>query len=330
MFNVSPRTARIANGIAGAILLAMAFALWRDPGLLIRLDFAKQRWLLGGTLHERVVGDHRWAYVEVPADKPDAPTIVMLHGFTGSKENWYRMAHGLRGRYRMIIPDLPGWGQSERKPDVDYGFLAQSERVSDFLYDIEQHDRRPVVLIGHSMGGGIAALVAAHHSALVARLGLIDAAGARFEPNAFAREILTGKNPFEVRDDASLEHYFSVVFGMREARPWLPWPAYDIYIAQRRRDAAFEQRVMQRIGRDQDRFLPGEKAKYITQPTLLLWCDQDQAIDPSAMRTYAASIVQASQVMLYGCGHTPIMERPGDTANAVRWLIERPLQGEQP
>ena len=46
-------------------------------------------------------------------DAADAPTVVMLHGYTGSKENWYRVAQRLRGRYRLVIPDLPGLG---RKP----------------------------------------------------------------------------------------------------------------------------------------------------------------------------------------------------------------------
>ena len=35
---------------------------------------------------------------------------LLLHGFTGSKENWYPLAKALDGRYHLLIPDLPGWG----------------------------------------------------------------------------------------------------------------------------------------------------------------------------------------------------------------------------
>lgn len=326
---LSPRKARIANGIAAAILIAMALALWLDPGLVIRGEFAKQRMRLGATSHDTVVDDHRWTWVELKADKPDAPTgvptIVMLHGYTGSKENWYRVARALRGRYRIVIPDLPGWGQSERKDGADYGFVAQSARVAAFLRKPEVSGGRPVVLLGHSMGGGIAALTAARYQNLVARIGLLDAAGVRFEDNQFGKDVLDGKNPFGVSDDATLERYFATVFHNRETRPWLPWPAADIYVAQRKRDAAFEQSVLDKIGRGDERFLPGAEAANIAQPALLLWCRQDKVIDPSAMGLYAARISHATQVMLEDCGHMSLMERPGESAEAVTMLIERGL-----
>jgi abhydrolase domain-containing protein 6 len=329
MKSVSPRKALIANAIAGTILVALAIALWLDPGLVIRAEFAKQRMRLGATSHDSIVDEggkqHRWTWVELAADKPDAPTIVMLHGYTGSKENWYRVARALKGRYRIVMPDLPGWGQSERKDGADYGFVAQSARVAAFLRSPEVAGKRPVVLVGHSMGGGIAALTAARYSDLVARVGLLDAAGVRFEDNQFGLAVLAGKNPFGVSDEASLEQYLATVFHNRDTRPWMPWPATGIYIAQRKRDAAFEQRVLDRIGRGDERFLPGAEAAYISQPALLLWCREDKVIDPSAMTLYAERILHASQVLLEDCGHMSLMERPGETAEAIAMLIERGL-----
>ena len=327
----APRWAGVANWFAATILLALAVALWLDPGLVIRAEFAKQRIRLGATSHDIVVdNDHRWTYVELAADKPDAPTLVMLHGYTGTKENWYRMARALKGRYRIVIPDLPGWGQSERKDGADYGFVAQSARVAAFLRKPEIAQKRPVVLIGHSMGGGIAALTTARYSNLVARVALLDAAGVHFKDNQFGLDVLAGKNPFGVSDDASLEHYLATVFHNRDARPWAPWPATRIYIAQRKRDAAFEQGVLDKIGRGDERFLPGAEAAYISQPALLLWCRQDKVIDPSAMMLYAERIPQASQVLLDGCGHMSLMERPGETAEAVAMMIERGAPGATP
>ncbi len=318
------RLYNIANLVAGLVLVAFAVAVWRDPGLPIRADFAKQRMLLGARSESIEVGDHRWVYAELDADKPNAQTVVLLHGFTGSKENWYRVAKQLKGRYRLVMPDLPGWGQSERKPDADYGYMAQSERLAAFIGTIAaKTGGQPVVLIGHSMGGGIAAATAARAPERVARVGLIDAAGVRFDDNQFGLDVLAGKNPFAVEDAASLERYLSTVFHNRDARPWVPWPADKLYVMTRRRDAAFEQRVLDKIGRGEERFLPGLAAAEIEQPALLLWCEQDKVIDPSAMRLYAESMSHAMQVLLDDCGHMSLMERPGDTAGAIAMLIEQ-------
>ncbi len=310
------------------ILLMLAIALWRDPGLVIRAEFVKQRMRIGAESHQIVIdNDHRWAYVELAADKPDAPTIVMLHGYTGSKENWYRVARALKGRYHIVMPDLPGWGQSERKPGADYGYVAQSARLAAFLRNPEIANQRPVVLLGHSMGGGIAALTAARYPNLIARVGLLNAAGVRFADNQFGLDVLAGNNPFAVTDDASLERYLATVFHNRETRPWMPWPATGIYIAQRKRDADFEQGVLSKIGRGDEPFLPGAEAANISQPALLLWCREDKVIDASAMTLYAARIPHASQVLLEGCGHMSLMERPGETAEAIAMMIERGAPG---
>ena len=76
---------------------------------------------------------HRWTYAYREADAADAPVIVMLHGFTGSKENWYPLANELGGRYRLLIPDLPGWGESERRAGAVYGFPQQAANVEAFI-----------------------------------------------------------------------------------------------------------------------------------------------------------------------------------------------------
>jgi pimeloyl-ACP methyl ester carboxylesterase len=180
-----------------------------------------------------------------------------------------------------------------------------------------------VVLLGHSMGGGIAALVAARHPQLVSRVGLFDAAGVRFKDNPFGIDVLAGKNPFAVDDAASLRRYLDVLFFDKSKAPWIPWPASAGFIRHRRADAAFEQSVLDRIGRGPERFLPGDEAANIHQPALLLWCRQDAVIDASALDLYAARMPQARKVLLDGCGHMSITEQPHNVAVAVVNLIER-------
>ena len=168
--------------VAALVMLACvaiaAVVLWRDPYLLIRGEFARQRIAAGLSRASVEAAGHRWAYAYRDADADDAPTLVMVHGFTGSKENWYPLAQALGGRYRLLIPDLPGWGESERKPDTVYGFSEQAANIDAFIRALSPD--MPVILLGHSMGGGIAALAAARYPQDIAKVGLLDAAGVRF------------------------------------------------------------------------------------------------------------------------------------------------------
>ena len=317
------RTLKAVAVLAAVFFGAIAIWLWRDPLALIHAEFARQRWSAGLDLRQAKVGDHRWVYAVREADNADAPTVVMIHGFTGSKENWYPLAARLRGRYRIVIPDLPGWGDSERIKGTDYGFVAQAERVSDFIRQVARQPGSEVVLLGHSMGGGIVALTAADHPDEVARVGLFDAAGVRFKDNQFGLDVLAGKNPFGVEDDASLKRYIDTVFHVEDAKPAIPWPASRALIGWRKQQAQFEQEVLDRIGRSEERFLPGEAAAGIDQPALLLWCRQDAVIDYSAMDLYAMKMPQATKVLLDGCGHMSIIEKPDDVAASVEYLINK-------
>lgn len=319
----SRRTLKTVALLAAVFVCAVGVWLWRDPLGLVHAEFARQRWAAGLSLRQTQAAGHRWVYAVREADKAGAPTVVMIHGFTGSKENWYRLAERLRGRYRLVIPDLPGWGDSERIKGQDYGFVAQSERVAAFIDRVAERQGSQVVLLGHSMGGGIVALTAADHPQSVARVGLFDAAGVRFKDNVFGTEVLAGKNPFGVEDEASLKRYLDTVFYIDDAKPSIPWPASRAVIAWRKQQARFEQSVLDRIGRSDERFLPGQAAARIRQPALLLWCRQDAVIDASAMDLYAAQMPQASKVLLDGCGHMSIVEKPDETAAAVEMLINQ-------
>jgi pimeloyl-ACP methyl ester carboxylesterase len=312
---------RIAAVTVVTAVLGVGAVVAYDPYLLVRAQFHRQRVVAGLADDEVVAADHRWAYAHADDAPPGAPVVVMLHGFTGSKENWYPLAERLRGKYRLLVPDLPGWGESERKPDADYGFVAQSVRVAEFIRALSPN--QPVVLLGHSMGGGIAALVAARYPQLVDRIGLLDAAGVRFNDNQFGSDVLAGGNPFAVADRVTLQRYIDTVFHRAESKPWIPWPASRGLIAKRRNDAVFEQAVLERIGRGPERFLPGDEAAAIRQPALLLWGRQDAVIDPSALDLYAARMPQASKVLVDDAGHMSLMEQPDAVAAAVTALIER-------
>ncbi|MFC6841011.1 alpha/beta hydrolase [Xanthomonas theicola] len=306
-----------------ALLLGGMVLLRRKPFLLLRLEGQHLRRGSGLRRCQAQVAEHRWTYLRRAAADPAAPSLLLVHGFTGSKENWLPLAHALGARYHLFIPDLPGWAESQRIDGVDYGFAAQAERLAAFAAQCVRGVGSECVLVGHSMGGGIAVLAAARHPDLFDRVGLLNAAGVRFADNAFGQAVLDGENPFAVYDADSLRRYIDTVFLLAPSKPRIPSWAVPSIVAWRRGEAGFEQQVLARIGRSEEAFLPFEEAARIGQPALLLNCRQDMVIDASALALYAGRVPQALQVLLDGSGHMSIVEKPDAIAQAIENLIQR-------
>lgn len=315
-------------GLAAATVAVATLA----PERLLAAEFARQRMLAGARRFAIDVGDHRWRYLDTggvrprrsglrhgqPQAVPRKPVVVLVHGFTGSKENWLPLMRQMSGEFRLIAPDLPGWGESQRRAYADYGVEAQVQRLATFLEALPAITGRegpPDLLVGHSMGGQIAGLLAARHPHLVPRLVLMSASGVLFEANAFGAGVLAGENPFGVANRVQLKRYFDTVF---HQPPTVPWPFSEALIQRRRVDAAFEDGVLADIGRGPSAFALERELGAIAAPTLLLWGAEDQVIDPSAAAIFAAGLHESRTILLNGCGHMPMMEHPRETANALR------------
>jgi 2-succinyl-6-hydroxy-2,4-cyclohexadiene-1-carboxylate synthase len=93
-------------------------------------------------------------------------TLVLLHGFTQTRQSWRRTTAALGGRYRALAPDLPGHGMAaERRPASFAACAAYVRALAD----------GPIVLVGYSMGGRIALYTALALPGLVHRLVLVGA-----------------------------------------------------------------------------------------------------------------------------------------------------------
>ncbi len=325
------RGALIATlGLAAATVGVAAVA----PEWILSAEFARQRLRAGAQRYAIELAGHRWSYLDAGRVKParasgrgrsalllpelPKPVIVFVHGFTGAKENWLPLMGALAANYRVIAPDLPGWGDSERLAQTDYGATAQVERLALFLRTLPTivgHEGPPALLIGHSMGGQIVGLLAARYPELVDKLVLMSASGVRFEENAFALGVLAGENPFGVASRADLHRYLNIVFAKP---PFVPWPFDEALVHRRREDAAFEQAVLDDIGRGPDAFALQAELAAIRSPALLLWGRNDGVIDPSAATIFQDGLNDSRTILLNACGHMPMMERTAETAAALK------------
>ena len=304
---------RIALAVSLGLALTTVGVAVAMPDRVLQAEFARQRWLAGASVQSVRVDDHLWTYLEAG----QGPLIVLLHGFTGAKENWLPLMRELARTNRVVAPDLPGWGESERHAGSDYGPSAQVERIARFLGHF-QH--KPALLVGHSMGGQFVGLLAARHPELVGLITLMSSAGVRFAENSFGREVMAGRNPFEVRNRVELHRYLAIVFN---DPPFVPWPADEALVRRRRKDVQFEQKVLDGIGRGPEAFSLQAELGRIRAPVLLLWCRDDRVIDVSAADIFERGLAHSETVLLDRCGHMPMMAKPGEVAASMRGFVAR-------
>jgi pimeloyl-ACP methyl ester carboxylesterase len=111
-------------------------------------------WERVGDLH-RVRG-HRVFVVDIGPTDPDggdgaAGTVFVMHGFPTSSHDWHRVIDELARRHRVVLPDLLGYGLSD-KPDQRYSLFEQADLVEAIARDLELRD---VALITHDMGDSV-------------------------------------------------------------------------------------------------------------------------------------------------------------------------------
>ncbi len=113
------------------------------------------------------------------------PTLLFLHGITGSRRYWDRKVRDLAADYHLVLPDLPGFGLSP-KPHVEYKMDLFRDSVRGFI-ERRGLEKRPLVIVAHSLGSLIALEYAARYGDHLQRMILLSLP--RFTSPASAHEI---------------------------------------------------------------------------------------------------------------------------------------------
>ncbi|WP_426662055.1 alpha/beta fold hydrolase [Rhodanobacter aciditrophus] len=291
-----------------AVLLGGSYLF--APQWLYSANIAREA--MAAHLEKRSVqaGDTRWSYYE----GGQGPTIVLLHGFADSKEVWLEVARQLTPHFHLIIPDLPGWGESSRDMNASYNIDSQAARLQTFVQAL---GLGRFLLAGHSMGGAIAGVYAAEHPRHVGELALLDAFGLKFKQNAFVRESLAGKDPFAFSSRAGFWRATSLV---SDTRPDIPGRFVDVLVARNVEDHPFIAKVFNELREPSQYLSVQNRLGQLTMPVLGLWCKDDKVIDLSALDSLRNGLTHASAIStstLSGCGHMPELEKPGETAQIL-------------
>ncbi len=201
--------------------------------------------------------------------------VLLLHGPGEFGAKWMRVIPELAATHRVIAPDLPAHGSSglaDGPLDVN--------RVLAWLRElIERTCASPPVLVGHVLGGAIAARFAIESSERLRGLVLVDAMGlGRFRPSPKFALTMAGflVRPTERSYERFMRQCSYDLDGLREqlGERWEPFVAYNLELA-RAPEAKVAGRMMRRVGIPR---IPPHELDRIAVPTTLIWGRQDRAL----------------------------------------------------
>lgn len=109
--------------------------------------------------------------------RPDAPPVLMLHGFPQTHAMWHRVARQLAPDFRLVLPDLPGYGDSALPPELpDHAHASKRAMAARLVALMRSLGHERFAVVGHDRGARVAHRLALDHRDRVKRLALFDIA----------------------------------------------------------------------------------------------------------------------------------------------------------
>lgn len=237
-----------------------------------------------------------------PPDRPDAPTLVLLHGSPGDNGAFWSLIPTLANEYRVVAPDLPGFGGSTH--DIpDYAFAAHAHYLRQLLDSLHIQSAH---IVGFSMGGGVALDFAEQAPDRVRSITLLSSIGAQ---------------EYELAGDYYLNH---AIHGLQLAGLWALkelTPQFGYF------DDAMLSVEYARNFYDSDQRPLRAILSHYQGPMLILHGERDPLVMPAAAREHARLVPQ-SELVMYSGDHFMVFMHPEMIETPLRAFLERVDKGE--
>jgi len=242
-------------------------------------------------------------------DHGEGVPVVLLHGFPLSSEMWTPIRTAVEQAARLITPDLRGFGASE-KPHSAYGMETFAD---DVLRLADRLELERFVLGGHSMGGYVALRLAAAHGERLAGLILVDTRASADTPDGKVRRAIAIERIRRGEAAAFLDEFVPNLLGQSSHTR-----APKLATALRDLAAGVPDHVLAGcLAGMRDRPDSTEVLAKLNVPALVLVGHEDTIAPPEVAHTMAAALPRARLALIPLAGHTPSVERPIPTAEAI-------------
>jgi pimeloyl-ACP methyl ester carboxylesterase len=236
--------------------------------------------------------------------RDEPPTLVLLHGLGASSACFYPLIPRVRLGFRVVVPDLPGYGFS--RPPRGRNFLPFRELLDAAEVFLEEVAPDGAYVAGNSMGGWLAAKLASRRPDLVRGLGLMNPGGPALQVEDWADfvRLLVDERAESVGELMKrLFHRVPLGFSLlaRDVRRLMRAPP-----------------VLELLSTlEPGDFLLPEDLERVRCPAVLLWGENDGLIPEGCRRFYLEHLRWVRHVPIADCGHCPQLEAPSRTAQAL-------------
>lgn len=293
------------TGVTAVSLSVLPRTSFAAPALNFQNILQQERTWAGLQTKKLKVQDITWTYSE--GGSSAKPTLLLIHGLSGTRDNWNRMARYLTPYYHVVIPDLPVHGETLVPENFDLSIPNLTEKIRRFV-EAGQFDHQ-LHIAGHSMGGAIAMLYTAQYPINTHSLLLIDSAGVFKSANtpylkdpALLKDLVVSKTG----DFDKLIHLATA------SAPFIP---NEIKVEQEKMmisQSKNTQKMVDQLVLMSKTYTPDSfalAARSIDVPTLIIWGKQDKIINVEVAQELKSLFKNAQPpILLEGVGHMPILE----------------------
>lgn len=255
---------------------------------------------------------------------PEDLTLILIHGFAASMESWFDVHPALAAKLPVVRLDLLGHGFTDKPASGDYSPQGHTRLVTRFL---EKLGLKRVVLVGHSMGGGIALLTIQNTLVQsrrfeVAGLVLISSSGYPQQLPFFlevlrdpVQRFFSRLVPVEQRTRYTLEKIFFLRSRLTPER----LQRYAYFAALPGSQHALTQTALQIVPPDLEQL--STQIRQVRVPTLILWGDQDRTVPVEHAHRFHRDITGSTLRLLPQSGHMSPEERPTQVIDFIEQFV---------